>query len=371
VIPKIGLLINPIAGLGGTVGLKGTDGLSEEALARGAIPRSRIRTEETLSLLSKDQIEFLTASGQMGEEALLKSGITRYTILYTCGEKTTADDTIAACRAFKKAGADLIVFAGGDGTARDVLRAVGPTIPVLGIPAGVKMFSAIFASDPIRAATLIREVHSLPTRDAEVLDIDEEAYRHGSLTACLYGIAKTPFKTGYVQHAKEPSSAAGNEEEERRQIAEFMALILASERPFILGPGSTTEAIAREMGLPKTLLGFDAYAGGSVDTMDLNEKTLLSFLATHHEPRLIISPIGSQGFILGRGTQVITPDAIKKIGFESIIVVATNSKLRTTPDLHIDTGDHQLDCLFPDTVRVICGYGIAERRKLLRSGCED
>jgi predicted polyphosphate/ATP-dependent NAD kinase len=364
---KVGLVINPIAGLGGTVGLKGTDGLSTEAREQGAVPKAGIRAEETLSLLRDDPLHFLTASGAMGADALTDCGMSDYTILYRCSDPTTAEDTIAACREIARAGAAIIIFAGGDGTARDVLSAVGQSLPILGIPAGVKMYSAVFATDPIAAAALIREAGTLPLRDAEVLDIDEEAYRNGLLTSRLYGIARTPFLRGFVQHAKETFYGYLDEDRERREIARFMAGVLASGRPFILGPGSTTGAVAEEMGLPKTLLGFDAYADGTLSLADLNERSLLAFLHDHEDTRLIISPIGAQGFVIGRGTQVVSPAALKQIGYEKIIIVATESKLRATPDLHIDSGDHALDCSFPQSVRVICGFGIAQRRKLLRS----
>ncbi|MCQ1537450.1 ATP-NAD kinase [Methanocalculus taiwanensis] len=365
--PVIGLLINPIAGMGGTVGLKGTDGLAGEALARGATPKSAIRTKETLSLLKNDSLTFLTASGAMGEDAVRECGITAISVLHESGEPTTAEDSIRAAAAFKEAGADLIVFAGGDGTARDILSAVGTTVPILGIPAGVKMYSAVFATDPIAAAALIREAGSLPIRDAEVLDVDEEAYRDGRLSTRLYGIATTPYRAGYVQHAKETVFRTGTEEEDRQEIANFMAGVLSSPRPFILGPGSTTEAIADAMDLECTLLGFDAYADGTLAIRDGDAQSLLGFLRDHQDTRLIISPIGSQGFIIGRGTQVITPEILRSIGDTNTIVVATPGKLRATPELHIDSGDQHLDRSFPDSIRVICGFGLAERRKLHRS----
>ena len=365
--PTIGLLINPIAGMGGTVGLKGTDGLSDAALARGATPTSAIRTKETLSLLRNEALSFLTASGAMGEDALRECGITAITVLHESGEPTTAEDTRRAAAAFKEAGADVLVFAGGDGTARDILQAVGRTIPILGIPAGVKMYSAVFANDPVAAAALIRDAGTLPHGDAEVLDVDEEAYRNGRLSTRLYGIARTPYRAGFVQHAKETVFQTGSEDEDRQEIAHFMAGVLASPRPFILGPGSTTEAIADAMDLECTLLGFDAYASGNLALRDGDAKSLLAFLRENPDTRLIISPIGSQGFIIGRGTQVITPEILGIIGEKNIVVVATPGKLRATPELHIDSGDRDLDASFPDSIRVICGFGLAERRRLHRS----
>jgi len=199
----IGFLANPIAGMGGAVGLSGTDGKAAEAIRRGAIPRAPARAAETLRLLPGEDIRFLTPAGAMGADILAAAGIDRFTVLYRPASPTTAADTKAACRAFLDAGVDLILFCGGDGTARDVFDAVGRSVPILGIPAGVKMYSAVFAVNPAAAAELLlRLAGEIPCRDSEVMDVDEEAYRSGRLAARLYGDACVPYLPERIQGAQ-------------------------------------------------------------------------------------------------------------------------------------------------------------------------
>ena len=56
----LGLIINPLAGIGGSVGLKGSDGaeIVKEAFSRGATCKSSERTRLALNVLTaiKDQI---------------------------------------------------------------------------------------------------------------------------------------------------------------------------------------------------------------------------------------------------------------------------------------------------------------------------
>ncbi|MGA0121568.1 MAG: ATP-NAD kinase family protein, partial [Gaiellales bacterium] len=145
----IGLVVNPVAGLGGAVGLKGTDGLVEEALARGAVPRASDRAAAAIAALPAD-VPVATAAGAMGEDALQRAGRTPALLVPGGALTTTADDTRQAVRALADAGVELLLFAGGDGTARDVCAAVGDATPALGIPAGVKIQSAAFAESPRR-----------------------------------------------------------------------------------------------------------------------------------------------------------------------------------------------------------------------------
>ena len=200
----IGFLINPVAGMGGAVGLKGTDGNVEEARSRGALPLAESRAVIALALLARESdILFFTCSGQMGEDALLKAGVQNYRVVYHYQGESTAGDTRQAVMAFKNAGVELVLFCGGDGTARDIFDTVGRDLPVLGIPAGVKMFSAVFAIDPTTAAELVIRYDAKSIRDSEIMDVDESAYRAGELKTRLYGVARTPVLNGKVQLSKQ------------------------------------------------------------------------------------------------------------------------------------------------------------------------
>ncbi len=362
----IGFLINPVAGLGGTVGLKGTDNLAEDALRRGAIPRATVRAEEMLQLLEKDDLLFLTCEGLMGADSLNAAGNFDFRSVYTPKYPTSAEDTRHACRAFLENGAELIVFCGGDGTARDVFDAVGTDVPILGIPAGVKMYSAVFAITPAAAAGMIGRFDELSLTDAEVMDVDEKAYREGRLSTKLYGYARVPSLPVVRQQCKWVAEGTDGDRI-RREIARFICEIMREDILYILGAGTTTRQIADQLGLEKTLLGIDAVLAGRLVGRDLNETGLLKLLEKHPRSKIIISPIGAQGFVLGRGNQQISPAVINKAGPENLIVVATPEKLEKTPVLYIDTGNEDLNRSFGDSIAVISGYRMAQRKKLIYS----
>lgn len=368
----IGLLVNPVAGLGGAVGLKGTDGQVEEARARGALPRAPGRAMEALALLSGLPVRFISCSGAMGEESLRNAGVRSYEVVYRGSSGlTSADDTVAACRIFLERKVDLVLFCGGDGTARDVYSALGDTTPMLGIPAGVKMYSAVFAVTPTAAARIVisgcRQGGHFFIRDAEVVDVDEEAYRKGELNTHLFGIAKSPYVQGLTQSTKQVFESH-DEERAKTDIARFISEVMEGTPDiiYILGPGSTTAAIAEELDVRKTLLGFDAVKGGELVAADMNEQALLALLKERKPARLVISIIGAVGALLGRGTQQVSPHVIRMIGIENIIVVATPQKLTETPLIFVDTGDADLDAAFGEYVSVISGYRIARRMKVGR-----
>jgi predicted polyphosphate/ATP-dependent NAD kinase len=363
---RIGFLINPIAGMGGAVGLKGTDGNAEEARLRGALPRAQDRAQVTLNLLAQKatgELIIFTCSGAMGEIALRETGSPGYEVIYHYTGESHAEDTRQAAQAFQKAGVDLILFCGGDGTARDLFDAVGRDVPILGIPAGVKMYSAVFAVDPSTAAELVIRYDATVLRDSEVMDVDEDAYRHGELKTRLYGIARTPVLAGKVQFSKHIFEEK-DEERAKKEIARFTREIMIPDVLYILGAGTTTESITRELGVNKTLLGVDAVKNGRTVAMDLDEKTLWSLLEQGQEAKILISPIGAQGFILGRGNQQISSRIVRKVGRENIIVVATPHKLRETPVLYVDSGDSLLDAEFGDTVLVVSGYRMAQKKRI-------
>ena len=361
---RIGLLVNPVAGMGGSVGLKGTDRMVAEALSRGAVPRANHRAEATLALVAgNDQMSFVTCSGSMGEDSCRAAGIRDFHVVYQYDGESSAEDTRRAVQQFLAKGVDLILFCGGDGTARDVVGVVGQEVPVLGIPAGVKMYSAVFAIDPNAAAEIISGVGAFVVRDAEVLDVDEEAYRTGILKTRIFGFARVPVLAGMTQVSKQLFEEA-DEERAKQEIARFIAEVMLPGTLYILGAGTTTEAIARHLGIKKTLLGVDVLKDGVCVAQDVNEKTLLSLVTDGTAARIVISPIGAQGFILGRGNQQISAAVVRQVGIKNIIVVGTPHKLRDTPTLYVDTGDTAQNAAFGSSILVISGYRMGQRKRI-------
>ena len=361
---RIGLVINPVAGMGGSVGLKGTDGNVEEARRRGAVPHASDRAKAALvHLAGKKDLAFVTCSGPMGADALSGAGIPDFKVAYRYTRESSREDTKNAVQAFREQGVDLVLFCGGDGTARDVFDVTGREVPILGIPAGVKMYSAVFAVDPASAADLVLAFDRDRLRDAEVMDVDENAYRAGTLKTHLYGIARTPALAGKVQAAKQVYEEQ-DEERAKAAIAQFIDEIMLSGTLYIIGAGTTTEAVARRLGIKKTLLGVDAVRNRRLVATDCDEKTLLALADKFADTRIILSPIGAQGFVLGRGNQQISAALVRKVGIKNLIIIATPHKLAEIPQLYIDSGDPDLDREFGDSIQVISGYRIAQRKKI-------
>ncbi|MCC7573857.1 MAG: NAD(+)/NADH kinase, partial [Candidatus Methanofastidiosum sp.] len=200
----LGFLVNPISGMGGSVGLKGTDGLYEKALELGAEKVSRKRAEVFFDSLGpiKDA-KFLVPSGEMGEEHIKNKGH-EYEVVYNPKELTSREDTLKTINEFKKRQVELIIFCGGDGTARDICEAIGTEIPVVGMPTGVKMFSSVFAINPKAASDLLKAFLEGKSnyKDSDVLDIDEESYRADKFKMKLYGYLKTPYVPNLIQDSK-------------------------------------------------------------------------------------------------------------------------------------------------------------------------
>lgn len=356
----IGLIVNPIAGMGGRVGLKGTDGEEalKEALARGGKPWAPQRARETLSHL-RDRgrhIIWLTWSGEMGQLLLSEIGFSYEVVGRTEGRRTTAEDTKEAARRMVRRGVKLILFAGGDGTACDIVDAIDMESPILGIPAGVKMFSAVFAPTPKAAAELLIKHLYGETQivEREVMDVDEEAYRAGRLAATLKGYAKTPYAPLLLLGGKE-TVISRDEELMKEAVAARVVEMMRPGAIYILGPGSTVAKVAELLGLNKTLLGIDVVEDRRLILKDASEEDLLR-VAKEGETWIILSPLGGQGSLLGRGNQPISPRVIKRVGVERIIVVATPNKLRGLQALTVDTGDPELDEELRGYRRVITGY---------------
>ena len=352
---RIGFVVNPIAGMGGRVGLKGTDHVVEQARAAGAEPVAPGRAAHFLEVFLKMQrkqpdldVHWLTAGDRMGQAALEAAGVapSEIEVVHTPGSSTSAEDTKAAVAASVAARAELLLFCGGDGTARDVAETVKGAIPILGIPSGVKMHSGVFAVDPRAAAEALAAFlrGELRAGDAEILDLDEEAYRMGEWRVRLYASARTLVEPNLVQ-ADKMMFAELSEEDVRLELAEHFRDLFQEEPTtlFLLGPGSTLESIAKRLRVEKTLLGIDAVVGGKTIATDLDEKGILALLNLHAKAKLVVSPIGAQGFVLGRGNLQVSPEVMRRIGTRNLLVIATPAKLAATPVLRVDTGDERLD----------------------------
>ena len=358
---KIGFIVNPVAGMGGAVGLKGTDGEEtlRRAIALGAKPIAPIRAKVFLSHLKSMNCEvcLLAAAGKMGELEARETGFPCIPIGQS-KEKTGPSDTKRAAELVIKEGIDLLVFCGGDGTARDVMDVVDLKLPVLGVPTGVKMHSAVFALTPEAAARITARFLSggLPLKEAEVMDVDEEAFRRGYLSAKLYGYMLVPYEEEYVQNVKMPSSRSESELRNQAAIAVYVIeRILQPDVLYILGPGTTTRTIADLLDQKKTLLGVDLLLNNKIVARDVNEKEILRYVEKRGA-KIIVTPIGGQGFIFGRGNQQISPRVIRKVGIRNIIVIATKSKLRNLRFLRVDTGDSEMDESLKGKIEVIIDY---------------
>ncbi len=366
---RIGFIVNPIAGMGGRVGLKGTDGEAYlEALRRGAKPIAPERARRFLEALRTRQIELVVAGGRMGYDIASRTRL-RDRIVEVIDDivgETTAEDTRRVASLMKK-NVELIVFVGGDGTARDIMDAVDQEVPVLGVPSGVKIYSAAFAVSPEAAARVLEAYIEGRTELVlrEVLDIDEEEYRGNRLVVRLYGYLLVPVVEGLVQSSKAASIPAGSEAENQKAIARWVAENMEPDTLYILGPGTTIKAIADELGVEKTLLGVDAVYNGRLVGRDLAEKDLLQLLDAYGRAWIIVTPIGGQGFIFGRGNQQISPRVIKRVGRERILVVATRRKIAGLPVLRVDTGDPVVDDMLRGYIRVLVDYNYFVVKKVV------
>ena len=360
---SLGFLINPIAGLGGRVGLKGSDGpdVVDQALSLGAVPESPQRAGYALAQLEeiKDRISVFTYGGAMGEEELQKLGFQAKVVGSPASSRTNAQDTMTAARLLKEAGVDLILFAGGDGTARNIAEAIGDSVPVIGIPAGVKIHSAVYATNAKNAGLAARDYLEGNVEDvclAEVMDIDEDLFRQGRLSAKLYGYMKVPESGAYMQHTKSPASS---ERDELMGVVGHILNKMEDDILYIVGPGSTTKAILDEMSLEGTLLGVDVVKNGKLIAADVAESHLWEFVQNpEQQVKIIVTIIGGQGNLFGRGNQQISPRIIRRVGKKNILVAATGAKLTALygEPLLVDTGDPELDRELSGYIEVIKGF---------------
>jgi len=360
---KIGFIVNPIAGMGGRVGLKGTDGVLKKAIALGAKPVAPARAIKFLGQLKATDlpIELVTCPGVMGENQAKATSFPAKTLPMPLKSETTAEDTKAAVKHVIASKVDLIVFVGGDGTARDVYDAMQAEngIPVLGVPSGVKMYSGIFAVNPSEAVEVVRAFAKKTAQiaDFEVIDADENAIRRDNFTLRLYGFLKGPFVPMRISGSKQLSPETLDEHENQMAIARFIVEEMDPKGTYVLGPGTTVRCVADLLNVEKTLLGVDIYRNKSV-VKDVNEKRIMEEIRDFQNTWIIVSPIGRQGILLGRGNQQISPKIIRKVGKKRIIVAATTRKLRNIDGrvMRVDTGDQEVDELLRGYIKVVTDY---------------
>ena len=359
---KLGLIVNAYAGLGGSVGLKGSDGSAtvQVAFERGAEFRAPARAKRTLQLLKDLPIEVFCFAGELGEDVALSAGLAPEVIGSPSSVPSTAADTKAAATQLRNRGVDLILFVGGDGTARNIYKAVGSTQAVLGVPSGVKMHSGVYAIAPEAAAEVIIQLNRgelVSLSLCEVRDIDEALFRKGQVQSKYYGELLGPSEPRYVQAVKQ-----GGREVEALVLDDIAADVIESmeaDTLYIFAPGSTTFAITDALGLEASLLGVDLVLDKHLIAKDLAARALQDAVFSHPGPvKLVITAIGGQGHIIGRGNQQLTPELLEKIGKENLIVVATKTKLEALSGrpLLIDSNDPVLDGQWQGYIPVITGY---------------
>jgi predicted polyphosphate/ATP-dependent NAD kinase len=380
---KLGLVINPIAGVGGSVALKGSDDVVKQALALGAELKANARTQTALQVLLpyKDKITIYTVNNQMGEHAAKTLGFNVELVYQTSTDNTQAMDTEQAIEALLSKQVDIILFAGGDGTARNIAKVVSlnaeksslPQVPVLGIPAGCKIHSGVYAITPTAAGRVVELMVSkqlVTLTEGDVMDIDESLFRQGVVKAKRFGEMQIPSELRYMQAVK-----SGGKESNELVLQDISEDIISQMREndedlFIIGSGSTTDFLMQELGLDNTLLGVDLVKNQVLVASDLTEKQLWQHLLlakqSNKNPqniKLIITLIGGQGHIFGRGNQQLSPRIIRFIldqkgGKENIVIIATKTKLieLNNKPLISDTGDNDLDQLISGFMPITTGY---------------
>ncbi len=345
---KVALLVNPIAGCGQFFNLKGSD-----ALRLKDCPRS-ISLEKAVEFLEevKDiQVEFVTASDKMGEDAFLKSGIEKFRVAYSYTGDCSSTDTINASKSMIEDGADFLVFFGGDGTARDIVDS-GFSKPVIGVPLGTKMFSSVFAISVSRAVQLFRSIATGSVNDfvnADVIDLNEKAYERGEVEVSRYGTLLVPESEFIMSESKAEYPASSSE-----AIAQYIIDGMQDEINYLIGPGSTCKTINNLLSLDSSLLGFDLVRNRKLLAKDLSEEQINEI--SGQDTRIVLSPIGGQGFLLGRGNKQLSVRIIAKVGFKNITVVSSEEKLRYLKGLYIDILDSE-SLEKPKFIKVLFSYG--------------
>ena len=366
---RLGLLVNPDAGLGGRLGLKGSDGQAEYARSQGAEDRAGPRVTDCLAYFSKlhrdcSNIEWVTSKGRMGTD-WMSDDLGAVEKIHESIGNTSATDSSGLIANLLDSGIDLLLYGGGDGTTRDIVAALEShgrsDLPIIGVPCGVKMHSGCFASSPKAAAEVLSAWLNgdLLIASTEVLDLDEELYREGKWVVRLYAEAMTPASPRWMQGTKQRVEASGEEEIVEGLADHIKELLMTEDRLIIWGSGGTLRTIGKIVGLKPTLLGIDASVGEKQVGVDLNEIQLLELLDSHDGPiTLLLSPMGGQGFLIGRGNLQLSPAVLRQVGVNDVLGICTPAKLLTVRRLRIETGDTTLDAEFAEKkyLKVLQGY---------------
>jgi len=360
---RVGLVVNPVAGLGGPGAYKGSDGNWQDALAEGYKPPAPERAARFVQECGPD-LHWVTVPGAMGGDYAPGAQLVLPDQAFAIG-KTTRDDTLRAAAAIRDAKVDLLCFLGGDGTAADVCKAVGDKQPCLGVPGGVKITSAVFAHDVEEAAWLVHNL--LPGFDTilrDVTDLDEVAYRTGHVDIELKGNLRVPLSPA-IQSGKVATSSETPLEPLMEQVLQDWD----AEAVTFVGAGSVCQAVKDQFWGKPTLLGVDAIQGSRITANDLDDRQIAELvdkqLAAGGKVRIVLSTIGGQGMLLGRGTQMFRPDVLRKVGWDALRVVAPPEKLLGLRALHVDTGDPAFDATAPKHIRVVTGWNETRMMRLV------
>ena len=377
---RIGIVVNPDAGLGGRLGFKGSDGRAKEAREAGAVDRAGPRMQQCISKF-KDLLAsslnrigvsptIVAWSGRMGGDWI--DGF-EYEQRKESPTESTAQDTSNLVQDLLEAEVDVILYAGGDGTTRDIVNALdGNETPLIGVPGGVKMHSGCFATTPKASAEVLLAFlqGDLMVAITEVMDLDEETYQKGEWKVRMYGEAWTPSSPRFMQGAKEQVERA-SESDTIEGLANHIGNLIDDEPELMViwGSGGTLRRMGEHLNVELTLLGIDIQHKGTIHS-DLNEQQLLHHLVGYDGPRLLLlSPMGGQGFLIGRGNLQLSPDVLRAIRFESILGVATPSKLLGLSSVRIDTGDPLLDEEYQQRrfIKLLQGYRTTRVIRILES----
>jgi predicted polyphosphate/ATP-dependent NAD kinase len=354
---KIGFFINPLAGFGASLNRKGSDLVESIDRASSTSFSSGRKFLEGIRDLG---VHFLVPGGIMGADAMEEAGIGDYEIVYLPKDPTEASDTISFVKTIMDRKPQLLIFCGGDGTARDILAAGFTNIPVIGVPAGIKMESSVFAISVQHAINVTREIVGKgigETEKAEIVDIPEEDLDTIHPHPRFYGELVTPANQGIVSSPKLDFYQGDTE-----GIVDYFIETMDKDTYYVIGPGSTCKSIIARMGHETNLLGFDLVRSGRLMETDISEQRIFE-VATTGKCKLVISPIGGQNFLLGRGNKQISARVVQAIGFHNIIVLSAQDKLTYTKKLYIDLSTKEKVDI-PGYIRVIIGYGMFKIVKL-------